>query len=129
MSKISHKNTPKASNNKQLLLMNENFYNELLPKTDKAESENRPFRSARNGSVDSYISKILVDHKYVIKEYSMRFKVPHCTYITKEILPEIYICTCSLDKLFIICSRCKDVCHSDEDRTSYSSNNCRCEGC
>ena len=123
MSKISHKNTPKASNNKQLLLMNENLYNELLPKTDKAESENRPFRSARNGSVDSYISKILVDQKYVIKEYSKRFKVPHCTYITKEILPEIYICTCSLDKLFIICSKCKDVCHSDEGHYLYKIDN------
>lgn len=56
-------------------------------------------------------SKRLIDNKFKIKSYSEKFKIPKCTYITKEILPKVYICKCSYENLFIICESCKECCH------------------
>ena len=125
MSKLSKKNTPKVSNTKQKISFNDHAYNELQPIRDRTESENKPlhFKPLRHESIDSYVSKILVDERYTIRDYESRFRVPKCTYITKEILAHVYICTCSVDKLFIICSGCKDVCHSGEGHKLYEIEN------
>lgn len=48
----------------------------------------------------------------LLKPYEEKYKVPNCTYITKSILPYVYVCNCSLESLFIICGICKETCHS-----------------
>ena len=67
----------------------------------------------RKKTVFNYSNITIKPINYEIQSYNQRYKVAECTYITKVINPIVYICNCSLEKLFIVCEKCKISCHEN----------------
>ena len=70
------------------------------------------YHNSANKTKRAISAKRSTEKKYEIHSYAEKFKVPSCTYITKNILPIVYICNCSFQSLVIICENCRETCHS-----------------